>query len=439
MVAANNPYTIDFSPVSNALARWQQQNQFERQAGMQDRQFAEGQRQFNASNALAQQHFGLAQQAADRADDKSPYELKLLQAQIGHMQSMGASEAEMRPYKIAHSIAQTKLAEAQAKAAGTKDVMSEAIAGMIKGAIPEQPGAPPPPQHQYNPGIRPQSFDGGQPMQPQTNALAPAMPSYDPGIIPTAGPNGQPAMPQQQAQADMVDTPAGRMPIENARRMGFALALGGKGDAGKLLTEAANADKIGKTAQGEVEKDMVGLTGTIGRLESIQKRFDPKFLDISNRAGMAWSSLADKFGTLPEDQKADLARYTQFRQQSVNNAALYVKYLSGVAVSEQEFARIMKTLPNSGSGIFDGDSPTEFQAKMATSIRESKMAFARANYLRTQGFKGKPWEAGVAMDDMPDIIDKRGAQIEQEGRQRGIPADRIGPYVEQGLKREFGI
>ena len=49
---------LDFAPISNALGRWQQQNNQDRSFGLQERQFGEGQRQFNASNALAQSRFG---------------------------------------------------------------------------------------------------------------------------------------------------------------------------------------------------------------------------------------------------------------------------------------------------------------------------------------------------------------------------------------------
>ena len=38
--------------------------------------------------------------------------------------------------------------------------------------------------------------------------------------------------------------------------------------------------------------------------------------------------------------------------------------MSGVAVNPQEFSRAQAFLPNVGTGIFDGDSPTEFRTKV---------------------------------------------------------------------------
>lgn len=399
-----NPYVVDFGPVNNALASWSKSKQF-------DQQMAEGQRQFNAQNYLAQGRFDLEKQRFAQDQKMAPMKLDLLKAQIDAAKRQGATEAQLAPLKIELLRAQTGLAQAQAGQATAKGTMLNSLF-----APPQtQPQAP------AN-GFQPQSFEGQ---------------GSDPMLIPTqAGGPAAPSMPQEAP--DIVQTPRGPMTMEQAQKFGFALGVAGMGDAGKIFMDAANANKLDKTARGEVEKDLVGLTGTIGRLESISKRFDPKFLNIPERAGMAWAGLQDKFGSLKPETKADLARYTKFRQTSVNNAALYVKYLSGVAVSEQEFARIMKTLPNAGTGIFDGDSPTEFKAKMDEATTQAKMAYARAMYLRTQGFKGKPWEAGVALDDMGDIIRQRGAQLQHELQGRIAP-DRMQTTVRQKLKQEFGI
>lgn len=396
-----NPYVVDFGPVNNALAAWAKGKQF-------DQQMTESQRQFNAQNYFAQGRFDLDKQRFAQDQKMAPMKLDLLKAQIDAAKRQGATEAQLAPLKIELMRAQTGLAQAQAGQATAKGAMLNSLF-----APPQtQPQAP------AN-GFQPQSFEGQ---------------GSDPMLIPTQA--GGPAVPQEQP--DLVPTPFGPMTIEDAQKRAIGLGAAGMGDAGKIFMDAANANKLDKTARGEVEKDLVGLTGTIGRLESISKRFDPKFLNIPERAGMAWAGLQDKFGSLKPETKADLARYTKFRQTSVNNAALYVKYLSGVAVSEQEFARIMKTLPNAGTGIFDGDSPTEFKAKMDEATTQAKMAYARAMYLRTQGFKGKPWEAGVALDDMGDIIRQRGAQLQQELQGRVAP-DRMQTTVRQKLKQEFGI
>lgn len=405
----------DFSPVQNALAQVQKAQQFNATNALARDQLAEGRRQFDTSNALAQRRFGLDERSAARADQLAPFHLQQLQVQIANARRSGAQEAELFP--LMRQAKELELRLTQAKAEG-KDTETQLMRSLGLAGEPA-PGPATNPLAPSQPQLQPQSYAPGD---------------ADPNFIRTA--DGVPqSAPQPSAEPSAADVIKGMNPAQRAQ---FGLSFIGKGDAGKVLGEAAEKDRLDKTARGEVEKDLIGLTGTIGRLEAIKKQFDPKFLEIPNRAGLAWSAIADKFGALPDDQKADLTRYTKFRQNAVQNAALYVKYLSGVAVSEQEFARISKTLPNAGTGIADGDSPTEFMSKMDEGIGQAKMAYARANYLRTQGFKGKPWEAGIAIDDMRGIIDQRGGQLEQQLQGR-MPPDRIQGAVRQKLKQEFGI
>jgi hypothetical protein len=417
---------VDFAPVTNALAAYRDQ-------GNRDRAFAQGERQFGAQNALAQAQLGIQQQAAARAAQMHPLQLRQMETQIEAARRQGFTEAQIAPLKMDLMRAQTEQARALASSAVRKDELNSALGGMIQGMLPKPGGAPMPPNAmpQQPGGFQPQSFDGG---------------GSDPMLIPTQVGGGQPMQQPQQVAPDMVNTPAGPMTIENAQRMGFALSLAGKGDAGKVLLESANSNRLNDAARNEVEKDIVGMTNTLGRLESLKNRFDPKFLTIPNRADMAVRSLVERLSNKPDsaltteerEKKAELSRYTKFRQTSINNAALYVKYLSGVAVSEAEFNRIMKTLPNAGSGILDGDSPTEYQAKLQESITQSKMAVARAIHLRRQGFAGKPWEAGIALDDMRGVIDQRASEIEQQLQGR-VPPDQMRGVVRQRLKQEFGI
>lgn len=411
-----NPFVLDFSPVQNALSQWQKQRQFDQSQQFQNKQFDEGVRQFGVQNALARDRFGLEQAQAGRQDQLFPLQMDQMQAQIEATRRAGATEAQMTPLRIQQLRAQTELTQAQAAQARQKDELNSSIARMIGGAMEQQPQQPTPPPSP----IRPQSFEGGD----------------DPMLIPTQAGGAPP--PQAQAPPSTVNTPLGPMTVDRARQMGFALGMAGKGDAGKMLTEAAEKEALGKEATNTNDKNQVAAVNAIARLEGIDRAFDPKFLEIPKRINLAVAAGLDKLGKLPPDQKADLEKFSRFRRRAVDNAALTVKDLSGVAVSEAEFARIMTTLPNAGTGVFDGDGPTQFQAKLKDTMVAQKMAVARMNFMRLQGFKGKPWESGVEIDDMRGIVDRRGAQIEQELQGR-VPPDRIGTVVRQRLKQEFGI
>lgn len=118
-----------------------------------------------------------------------------------------------------------------------------------------------------------------------------------------------------------------------------------------------------------------------------------------------------------------------------------IKDMAGTAVSLQEMQRQMIDLPNAGQGVFDGDAPPTFEAKMNNQIKWNSAAVARSRYLRSKGFVGRPWEAGVAVEDMPQIINQRGAEIEQQLRQQNPNADpmMLKQAIKTKIKQEFGI
>ena len=108
--------------------------------------------------------------------------------------------------------------------------------------------------------------------------------------------------------------------------------------------------------------------------------------------------------------------------------------MTGSAMGVQEADRIIATLPNAGTGIFDGDSPTQFQAKLDNAIQQTKYALARKNYSLLKGLK---WE-NINLDDVPKIVNQRGKEIEKQYKlDPKDPATK--KTVERQLAAEFGI
>lgn len=419
---ASNPFVLDFSPINNALGKWQQQRQFDARLGQQDKQF-------QAQNALAQAQLGLARRSADRADALAPGQLEMQKAQIDHLVRTGQLEAAKAPYVLQNLIAQTGLHQAQAKKAMMPDPIDEMIRRLVKPGVQPPQGQPMQPQ--------PQSFNGGQPVQPGVQPSVLPQQSMIPGVQLTAGDE----QPQQSMipGPDVVDTPFGKMPIDKARFLGFAMAYKGKGKAGELFTNAANADKMTREARNQIDKDQLNATTTLANVLAVERSFDPKFLEIGTRLNMAVAGWKDKLGNLPEEDKKTLADFSRFKARGLRMLAEYVKQMSGVAVAEAEYKRLAQAMPNPGTSIFDGMGPTQFKAVMLDVKNFTRMAIARQNYLRSKNFKGKAWEAGIELDDMQNIVSKRGFEIQKELRQQGIPPDKIGDIARQKVNQEFGI
>jgi hypothetical protein len=191
---------------------------------------------------------------------------------------------------------------------------------------------------------------------------------------------------------------------------------------------------LSKPTVGQVEQGALSNADAITRLNNIQYSYKPEYQNIKYRGKQAWNTLVDKGVGLPETEKRQLAQYSQYKQNSLQNLNQTIKDITGAAMGVQEAERIIASLPNAGTGIFDGDSPTEFEAKLTNAVKQTKYALARKNYALKNGLK---WE-NTSLDSMPKIIQSRGKEIEKQ-----YNLDPKDPATKQTVLRqlaaEFGV
>lgn len=266
----------------------------------------------------------------------------------------------------------------------------------------------------------------------------------------------QPTMPATAPQPststqDLVQTPRGLIPREEARRIGNALLFHPKySQVGKEFLDAARSSTspdLAKPALNALQEKQLNSTEQYARLKGIEQSWKPEYQTIEARLGFKWNSLLDKFSStrnsLTPQQRQDLASYSANRAEALNNLNQYIKEITGAAMTIAEAERIKKAQPNPGEGIFDGDSPIEFEAKMKNSIRMSKMALARYNYLVRNGFPADVNQMAkhLPLDDMPKFIQQRTNAIRKQilDASPGLKPQDVTPLVQQRLRAEFGI
>jgi hypothetical protein len=195
-----------------------------------------------------------------------------------------------------------------------------------------------------------------------------------------------------------------------------------------------NTGDLSKPTKSKLEEETLAAGNAITRLNSIQASYRPEYQTFKFKGAQEWSTLKDKFGNLNPEEKTQLSNYSKYKQNTTQNLNLTIKELTGTAMGVQEAERITSTLPNAGTGIFDGDSPTQFQSKLDNGVAQIKYAIARKNYSINKGLK---WE-NTSLDKMPNIINDRGAQIaKQYNLDPKKPADLT--TINRQLAAEFGI
>jgi hypothetical protein len=190
------------------------------------------------------------------------------------------------------------------------------------------------------------------------------------------------------------------------------------------------------SSQNKVEEQLIDMTAQMAQVNRIAGQFRPEYQQIGTRAGLTWDRIRDKAGmNLGSDERKQVADFAKYRAEAGQFFADRLKAMSGAAVTEQEMKRQETYLPTPGTGIFDGDSPTEFASKTKRMQEFMTNATARLHYVSKKGMSIKD----VSLDEMPKVIRSRGNELASEFGKRGLEGDALKSAVRQQLAREFGL
>lgn len=402
---------------------------------------------WNALVGMVEQTFGPQMVGQYRDFNSRPNALTVLeQAQLKMQQQAAARaaandarDAEMHPYRMdvlkaqAENAGQPEIVR-QLKAAGIdpkgpegQDIIRESIKGqnpvdrmiakMLEGATGgPRPAAPQP--------VRPQSN-----LQPMSDTGAAPPPQLIPAQTATQ-------TPPDAAQGSMF----ANMPSDQKRRLGEAMLMSPKTKAlGEQLMKDLEAEKIGKEARDKLDQSEMNLAENAARMQEIGRLWRPEFQTIEGKFKMSWAAMKDKIGggkmKLSPEEKATLEQYAAFRAEAFDSVNSYIKSVTGAAMTDAEAQRILKGIPNPGTGIFDGMSPTEFKSVLDQTQRRINLALARTAYARKIG---RPFGA-IPLTAFERIVSERGEGLKRDMMQQGMPEEEATIQAKQAVRKEFGI
>ena len=232
------------------------------------------------------------------------------------------------------------------------------------------------------------------------------------------------------------DNPQNISPDQFAQILDKAKSLK-KSGAGDIINYPAGAVPLGKEGANAVDKAILNTGDRLTRLNRIETSYDPKFLETKFRSAQEFRALGEKLGLnkLTPEQKQQLSNYTQFTQDSIRELNAYIVEVTGAAMGTGEEAdRIKKGMPNVGSGLLDGDSPTQFASKLSNTLKDLRTMEARLQYIKANGLK----IVDVPLDRMPEIMRQREqALITSLGLDVRNPQDKA--VLKSRLATEFGL
>jgi len=153
----------------------------------------------------------------------------------------------------------------------------------------------------------------------------------------------------------------------------------------------------------------------------------------------AWQEKAG--GLLGQPSREDmqtLFEYSQYRATTGANFTAILKDLSGVAVNPTEYKRAEIFIPHTGTGLFDGDSPSQVEAKRQNMIEFTRNALRKYNYVRRRGLDWTDDDRDY-IAEMPQIFQKRGEELFIKYTGQGLSDDAAKAKVRKTLLEEFGV
>jgi len=192
-----------------------------------------------------------------------------------------------------------------------------------------------------------------------------------------------------------------------------------------------------KTTVTGLQDQLLQSSGRLSSYNRIEAGFKPEYFQPVFRAGQTWNIIKEKAGSnLDPQQKQVLTDFSQFKQNSTQELNAAIKAQTGATVTADEAPRIIAGLPNAGSGLFDGDSPTEFKAKLDNTTKQLRLAEARNIYALRNGLSFK----NIPLDNVPKLMNDRAAEL---AKQYQVDLKKASPTQINAIKRqlsvEFGI
>jgi hypothetical protein len=195
----------------------------------------------------------------------------------------------------------------------------------------------------------------------------------------------------------------------------------------------------------EIDKNLVSAQGQAMQVNRFAQQFKPIYQTIPERGRMWGTALQERLGMDPSpESKASLAEFTRYKAEASQFFADRLKEMSGGAVTDGEASRQMAYLPTPGTGLFDGDSPSEFAAKTERLQAFFDAAAARLAYIRKAGIgisSLKDLETKMPLDQVPKMI-RTAIDQAKSGLASDYPnasAETLEAYAIRRVARDFGL
>jgi len=193
-------------------------------------------------------------------------------------------------------------------------------------------------------------------------------------------------------------------------------------------------NSVAKPVQSKIDESLLDLQSRSDRLNLVAAQYKPEYLQMPAQVTNWATAQLERFGLEQGPQaKQRLTEYTKFRSDAANELTQTLKAMSGAAVTPQEAERLLKAIGN-----VDEDSPTQFKAKLDSTIRYVNLAKARLRHVKNNGL-GEKGLTDIPLDNMQNIINQKGDELNKQFRANGYDDVQAVEQTKRALRQEYGI
>lgn len=217
-----------------------------------------------------------------------------------------------------------------------------------------------------------------------------AMDKFEQSVAQAAVPKPQSNVAKLTAdfKAGLIDEPTYKAALEKATKASGTSFRYTSPD-GSTVEFGDGAMPLGKTGQNQVDERALNASELGARLGNIATTFKPEYQTLGTRfANWFRSGKASLGAKLDPAEEQELSNFAKYRSGAIENLNAILKEMSGAAVTPQEYERIKSVMPNAGTGVWDGDDPVTFKAKLERAMTDTDKALARYQYYKANGIPG---------------------------------------------------
>jgi hypothetical protein len=183
-------------------------------------------------------------------------------------------------------------------------------------------------------------------------------------------------------------------------------------------------------------------------VQAVIDAFKPEFQELGTRWEQGYKGFMEKLGKkLSPTDKANLAEYSTYRKTAIKTMNEELHRMGGSQMPRAEEKRLRAGLPDPGTGLFSGDSPTEFISALRATQQDMLKYQAMTRYYQARDLKmGDLIKQGKVMSlgEFDQIINEYGAMVEEALRSREPDLERTNPaefykQVKNEVKQKFGL